>query len=321
MQNHQIGLNNKIYVAGHKGMFGSAIVRLLRERGYKNLILKMSKELDLRDAVAVKDFFDKENPQVVILAAARVGGIQANLDAPAEFLYENLMIQNNVIHQSYLHGVEKFCFLGSSCIYPRECAQPMKEEYLLGGPLEPTNEGYALAKVCGLKMVELYRKQYKFCGISLMPCNLYGTNDSFDPTHSHVLSALVKKMVDAAAMGLPSVSLWGSGIAKREFMHVDDAADAVLYFLDKEINSDLINIGWGEDITIKDLALKIAKFAEYKGELVWDKSKPDGMLRKCMDVSRMKNQGFVPKISLDAGIQKTIEEYKTIMKKTVRSEQ
>ncbi|MBI3632778.1 MAG: GDP-L-fucose synthase [Candidatus Vogelbacteria bacterium] len=321
MQNYKLGFDKRIYIAGHKGMFGSAIVRLFQERGYKNLILKSSKELDLGDAVAVKNFFDKETPQVVILAAARVGGIQANLDAPAEFLYENLMIQNNVIHQSYLHGVEKFCFLGSSCIYPRECAQPMKEEYLLGGPLEPTNEGYALAKVCGLKMVELYRKQYKFPGISLMPCNLYGTNDSFDPIHSHVLSALVKKMVDAVEMNLPSVSLWGTGIAKREFMHVDDAADAVLYFLDKEIGSDLINIGWGEDISIKDLAIKIAEFAGYNGELVWDKSKPDGMLRKCMDVSRMKNQGFVPKIPLDAGIQKTIEEYGAIMKKSARREQ
>ena len=303
-----------IFIAGHKGMLGSAIVRLLQKRRYTNLILKSRKELDLMDSVAVKEFFDNEKPEIVILAAARVGGIQANLNAPAEFLFENLMIQNNVTHQSYLHKVEKFCFLGSSCIYPRACAQPMKEEYLLGGPLEPTNEGYALAKISGLKMVELYRKQYGFPGISLMPCNLYGTNDSFDPVHSHVLSALVRKMVDAAELGSPSVSIWGSGVARREFMHVDDAAEAILFFVDKEITSDLINIGWGEDISIKDLAVKIAQLAGYQGELIWDISKPDGMLRKCMDVTRMKNQGYFPKISLEAGIKKTIEEYRVIMK-------
>lgn len=305
-------LQKNIFIAGHKGMVGSAIVRLLRKRGYENLILKSRRELDLRDTVAVKEFFDTARPQIVILAAARVGGIQANMDHSAEFLYENLMIQNNVIHHSHLHHVEKFCFLGSSCIYPRECAQPMKEEYLLCGPLEPTNEGYALAKISGLKMVELYRKQYGFPGMSLMPCNLYGTNDSFDPENSHVLSALVKKMVDAAEVDVPGVSVWGSGKAKREFMHVDDAAEAILFFLEKEVSSNLINIGWGEDISIKELAEKIAKLAGYKGVLNWDTSRPDGMLRKCMDVSRMKGYGYFPKITLDAGIQQTIEEYRKL---------
>ena len=299
-------------------MLGSAIVRSLRKRGFENLILKSRKEFDLRDAVAVKGLFDGERPEIVILAAARVGGIQANLDHSAEFLFENLMIQCNVIHQSYLHGVEKFCFVGSSCVYPRECSQPMKEEYLLGGPLEPTNEGYALAKISGLKMVELYRRQYGFNGISLMPCNLYGTNDSFDPQHSHVLSALVKKMVDAVDRHMATVTIWGSGIAKREFMHVDDAAEAIPFLMQREDISPLINIGWGEDITIKELAEKIAAFAGFEGNLVWDKSKPDGMPRKCLDVSRMKAHGYFPIISLDEGIEKIIVEYRQTIERSAR---
>jgi GDP-L-fucose synthase len=299
-------------------MLGSAIVRALRKRGFKNLILKSRKDFDLRDASAVKTLFDATRPEAVILAAARVGGIQANLEHSAEFLFENLMIQCNVIHQSYLHGVEKFCFLGSSCVYPRECSQPMKEEYLLGGPLEPTNEGYALAKISGLKMVELYRKQYGFHGISLMPCNLYGTNDSFDPQHSHVLSALVKKMVDAVESHQSIVTVWGSGIARREFMHVDDAAEAILFFMQEEGISSFLNIGWGEDITIKELATKIAAVAGFKGDLVWDKSKPDGMLRKCLDVSRMKNHGYFPVITLDEGIRQMIAEYRQNSERSAR---
>jgi len=302
--------SHKIFVAGHNGMVGSAVVRLFGKTGYDNLLLKPRKELDLRDALVVQQLFQTERPDIVILAAARVGGIQANIDHPAEFLYENLVIQNNIIHQSYLHGVNKICFLGSSCIYPRECAQPMKEEYLLQGPLEPTNEGYAIAKIAGLKMIELYRRQYGIGAVSLMPCNLYGQNDSFDPDHSHVLSALVKKMVDAKIGNASSVSIWGSGKAKREFMHVDDAAAAILYFLDNEIDAAFINIGWGVDISIKDLAWKVARIAGYEGELLWDLSKPDGMLRKCMDVSRMTDSGFSPKISLDEGIKMLIEEYK-----------
>lgn len=303
-------IGQRIFVAGHAGMLGSAIVRLLRKQGFENLILKSHNEFDLRDAVAVKALFDAERPEIVILAAARVGGIQANLDHSAEFLFENLMIQCNVIHQSYLHGVTKFCFLGSSCVYPRECLQPMKEEYLLGGPLEPTNEGYALAKISGLKMVQLYRKQYGFNGISLMPCNLYGTNDSFDPQHSHVLSALVRKMVDAVDSRMSAVTIWGSGIARREFMHVNDAAEAILFFIQKEDSPPFINIGWGQDISIKELATKIATFAGFRGDLVWDNSKPDGMLRKCMDVSRMKDYGYFPVITLDQGIRQMIAEYR-----------
>jgi len=304
--------NNKIYIAGHNGMVGSSIVRQFEKRGYDNLILRSSSELDLRDGVAVKDFFDLEQPEVVVLAAARVGGIQANIDHPAEFLFENLMMQSNVIHQSYLHKVEKFCFLGSSCIYPRECPQPMREEYLLTGALEPTNEGYALAKISGLKMVEYYRKQYGFNGISVMPCNIYGTNDSFDPKHSHVLSSLVRRMVDAVDDGNDNVTVWGSGIARREFMHVDDASRAIVELLMTDSEYDLINVGWGSDISIKELADKIAECAGFEGEIKWDKTKPDGMLLKCMDVSRMKSLGFYPEISLDDGIVKTISEYRSI---------
>ena len=304
--------NNKVYIAGHNGMVGSSIVRQFEKRGYDNLILRSSSELDLRDGVAVKDFFDLEQPEVVVLAAARVGGIQANIDHPAEFLFENLMMQSNVIHQSYLHKVEKFCFLGSSCIYPRECPQPMREEYLLTGALEPTNEGYALAKISGLKMVEYYRKQYGFNGISVMPCNIYGTNDSFDPKHSHVLSSLVRRMVDAVDDGNDNVTVWGSGIARREFMHVDDASRAIVELLMTDSEYDLINVGWGSDISIKELADKIAEYAGFEGEIKWDKMKPDGMLLKCMDVSRMKCLGFYPEISLDDGIVKTISEYRSI---------
>ena len=307
---------DKIFVAGHNGMVGSAIVRLLEKRGFDKLILRSSKELDLRDFLAVEKFFEAETPDVVILAAARVGGIQANVDHPAEFLYENLAIQNNVIHQSYLNGVKKFCFLGSSCIYPRECPQPMKEEYLLTGPLEPTNEGYALAKIAGIKMIEFYWKQYGFCGINVMPCNLYGTNDSFDPLHAHVLSALVKKFVDAADNKAQSVTMWGTGTARREFMHVDDAAEAILFLMEYYDSPQLINIGWGEDVSIKELALLIAQKAGFEGELIWDTTKPDGMLRKCMDVSRIKTLGYAPKITLKKGIQKTIVEYRELKRKT-----
>jgi GDP-L-fucose synthase len=303
---------DKIYVAGHRGMVGSAIVRLLESRGFGNLLLACRDDLDLRDSLAVAEFFKNQKPDIVILAAARVGGIQANLDFPAEFLYENLAIQNNVIHQSYLHEVKKFCFLGSSCIYPRLCPQPMKEEYLLSGPLEPTNEGYALAKIAGLKMVEFYRRQYGFDGVSIMPCNLYGTGDNFDPDHSHVLSALVKKFVDAVDSQAESVTVWGSGKARREFMHVADAAEAILFVMDHSELTDLINIGAGSDVAIKELALLVAEKAGYKGRIDWDTSRPDGMPRKCMDVSQISKLGFAPKISLEQGVQKTIDEYRKL---------
>ncbi len=294
-------------------MVGSAIVRLLKKCGFNNLVMRSRKQLDLKDYADVGHFFEAEKPDVVILAAARVGGIQANIDYPGEFLYENLAIQNNVIHQSYLHRVKKFCFLGSSCIYPKECSQPMKEEYVLTGPLEPTNEGYALAKISGLKMVQFYRKQYGFNGICVIPCNLYGTNDSFDLVHSHVLSALVKKFVDAVDSGTKDVVIWGTGNARREFMHVDDAAEAILFLIEHYDLPQIINIGWGKDVSIKELALLIAEKTGFKGDLVWDTSKPDGMLRKCMDVSRMKAIGYMPKITLEEGVQKTIEEYRVLL--------
>ncbi len=293
-------------------MVGSAIVRVLKSRGFYNLILRSSSELDLTNASLVKDFFDTERPEFVILAAARVGGIQANIDHPAEFLFENLTIQNNVIHQSYFHGVKKICFLSSSCVYPRECPQPMKEEYLLTGPLEPTNEGYALAKIAGSKMIEFYQRQYGFKGISVMPCNLYGTNDSFDQLNSHVLSALVKKFVDAKESGAKELTIWGTGQAKREFMHVDDAAEAILFVMEDYDSTQIINIGWGEEISIRDLAILISQEVDFRGELLWDSTKPDGMLRKCLDVSRIKAFGYRPKITLRQGIQQTIQEYKEL---------
>lgn len=303
----------RVFIAGHSGMVGSAIVRLLRKRGFENLILRGHRELDLRDSHAVQEFFEAQKPEIVVLAAARVGGIQANLDHPAEFLYDNLAIQNNVIHQSFLHGVKKFCFLGSSCIYPRECPQPMKEQYLLTGLLEPTNEGYALAKIAGLKMVEYYRRQHGFNGISAMPCNLYGTNDSFDPAHSHVLSALIKKFVDTVDSGTNNITVWGTGSAKREFMHVDDAAEAILFLMDNYNEPEFINVGWGTDISIRNLAELIARMTGYNGSINWDAAKPDGMPCKCLDVSRLNALGYTPKILLEDGIKKMIEECRTII--------
>lgn len=302
--------NNSVYVAGHGGMVGSAIARLLNEEGYTNIITRNRQELNLSNQEEVADFFKTIRPEYVILAAARVGGIQANIKAPAEFLYENLMIQNNVIHHAFLNGVKKLVFLGSSCIYPRDCPQPMKEEYLLTGKLEPTNEGYAIAKIAGLKMGEYYRKQYGFPVISLMPCNLYGPNDSFDLQHSHVLSALVKRFTDATVQEALEITLWGTGTARRELMHVTDAAKATLFMLQHYDADQFINIGWGEDISIKDLANLIAEKVGYKGKINWDTTKPDGMMRKCMDVSRMKGMGFSPCISLSEGIDEMIEIYK-----------
>ncbi|MFT7155567.1 MAG: GDP-L-fucose synthase [Parvicella sp.] len=302
----------RIFVAGHRGMVGSAIVRCLQQEGYSNVLLKSKSELDLLNTASVDSFFEEENPEIVILAAARVGGILANMSKPADFLYENLVIQNNTIRAANAYGVKKFVFLGSSCIYPRDCPQPMKEEYLLTGKLEPTNEGYSLAKITGIKLLEFYKKQYGLNSISLMPCNLYGTNDSFHPEHSHVLSALVKKFSDAMTNGLSKVELWGTGVARREFMHVDDMARAVLFFMNNYETSEFINVGVGADITIKELAELIAKKVGYTGEILWDHSKPDGMLRKCMDVTKMKELGFEATISIEEGIVRTINEYKNL---------
>lgn len=304
--------DSKIFIAGHNGMVGSAIDRHLRKEGFTNLVNRTRSELNLLDFASVKDFFQMEKPEYVILAAARVGGIQANIAKPAEFLYENLIIQNNTIHSSYLSGVKKFVFLGSSCVYPKECPQPMKEEYLLTGKLEPTNEGYALAKIAGLKMLEYYKKQYDFNSISLMPCNLYGTNDSFHPEHSHVLSSLVRKFYEAKENKSAYVDIWGTGVARREFMHVDDVARATLFLMENYDQPEFINIGWGSDVSIKELAEMIGEQIGFSGSIKWDNSKPDGMLRKCMDVSKMKAIGFTPLIPLQDGIRKTIQEYKAL---------
>ena len=301
--------DSKIYIAGHKGMVGSALMRAFAKQGYTHLIGRSIEELDLRDSSAVTSFFQQERPDVVVLAAAKVGGIQANIARPAEFLYDNLVIQNNVIHQSYLTGVKHFCFLGSSCVYPRECRQPMTEDQLMTGILEPTNEGYALAKLAGMKMVQYYRQQYNFSGITVLPCNLYGTNDSYDPAHSHVLTAMVRRIVDAAVEGLPSISIWGTGTPKREFLHVDDAAEGVVFLMNNYAGLDPINLGCGADIAILELAKLVAAKVKYRGAILTDPTKPDGMMRKCMDVSRLNQLGFTPKISLEQGVEMTIKEY------------
>lgn len=311
-----MNIEDRIYVAGHTGMVGSAIVRFLEKRGYCNVLVRTPEELDLREGSAVSNFFDSEKIDYVFLAAAKVGGIMANMSKPAEFLYDNLAIEINVIHQSYLHKVRSICFLGSSCIYPRECSQPMKEEYLLTGALEPTNEGYALAKIAGIKMIESYRRQYSLSGISVIPPNLYGTNDNYDLSSSHVLSSLVKKFVDAKNAGYKEVTVWGTGTAYREFMHVDDAAAGIIHMMNNCKNGEIVNIGWGKEISIRELAEMVKDLSGFRGNILWDSSKPDGMPRKRMDVSKMRELGFEPKISLAEGIASTIEEYKKLISKT-----
>ena len=308
----KIERKSKLFLAGSTGMVGSATDRLLKMEGFLNIIRKSSKELDLTKTIDVNYFFNEERPEIVILAAAKVGGIKANIENPATFLFDNLVIQNNVIDASYKYGVKKLVFLGSSCIYPRECPQPMKEEYLLTGKLEPTNEGYAIAKIAGIKLLEFYKKQHGFDSISLMPCNLYGPNDSFDLSHSHVLSALVKRFTDAVNENVPEITLWGTGNARREFMHVDDCAKAILFMLENYKDNDFINIGTGVDISIKELAEMIAELTGFTGKINWDHSKPDGMLKKCMDVSRMREIGFEPRITLKEGTMEMIEIYKKI---------
>ncbi|NOT91740.1 GDP-L-fucose synthase family protein [Ferruginibacter sp.] len=302
----------KIYIAGHRGMVGSATLRLLETNGFHNIVFKTSKELDLTNQAAVFSFFEKEKPEIVILAAAKVGGIQANIDNPATFLLDNLKMQNNICEAALKNNTEKLVFLGSSCIYPKECAQPMKEEYLMTGKLEPTNEGYAIAKIAGIKLLEGFYKQYGFNSISLMPCNLYGPNDSFDLKHSHVLSALVKRFTDAAGNNDAEITLWGTGIARREFMHVDDVARAILFMMENYNSNQFINIGCGTDVSIKELAETIAQKTGFKGTINWDSTKPDGMLRKCMDVTKMKALGFEPSITLEQGIEEMIQIYKNL---------
>lgn len=296
--------DSRIYIAGHKGMVGSAIARNLQEKGYSNIITKTSSELDLRDPVAVARFFEQERPEYVFLAAAKVGGIQANNTYRAEFLYDNLMIQNNVIHQAYLNNTDKLLFLGSSCIYPKLAPQPLKEEYLLTGLLEPTNEPYAIAKIAGIKMCDAYRSQYNCNFISAMPTNLYGPNDNYDLNSSHVLPAMLRKFHEAKTANHHDVVLWGSGTPLREFLHVDDLAEACFFMMQHYNDYGQLNIGVAEDISIKDLAGLIQKITEHKGNIVWDSTKPDGTPRKLMDVSKINQMGWESKIDLEYGIRK-----------------
>lgn len=299
----------KIYVAGHRGMVGSAIYRRLKVLGFENIITRTSKELDLRDQQAVKDFFEKEKPDYVFLAAAKVGGIMANNIYRADFLYENLAIQNNVIHYAHENNVEKLMFLGSSCIYPKMAPQPLKEDYLLTGTLEPTNEPYAIAKIAGIKMVESYRLQYDDNYISVMPTNLYGVNDNYHPENSHVLPALIRKFHEAKTNNSPTVSIWGSGTPLREFMYADDLADACVFLMENYNDLQFVNIGVGEDVSIRELAEIIKDVIGYDGELVFDSSKPDGTPRKLMDVSKLTNLGWKAKTSLKDGIKLAYEDF------------
>ncbi|PUZ21227.1 GDP-L-fucose synthase [Chitinophaga costaii] len=301
---------DKIYVAGHRGMVGSAIVRRLQQDGYENIIYRTSSELDLRQQAAVAAFFETERPEYVFLAAAKVGGIVANNTYRAEFLYENLMIQNNVIHAAHINGVKKLMFLGSSCIYPKLAAQPLKEEYLLTGLLEPTNEPYAIAKIAGIKMADAYRAQYGANFISVMPTNLYGTNDNYDLQNSHVLPALIRKFHTAKVTGAPEVVIWGTGTPLREFMHADDMADACVFLMQRYNEPGPINIGIGHDISIAALAKLVQKITGYKGRLVFDTSKPDGTPRKLMDVSKLHALGWKPSIELEPGIRAVYESIK-----------
>jgi GDP-L-fucose synthase len=294
--------DSKIYIAGHRGMVGSAIHRKLQEKGFHNFVLKTSKELDLRNQQAVSDFFQTENPDYVFLAAAKVGGIIANNTYRADFLYENLAIQNNVIHSAYETGVKKLMFLGSSCIYPKFAPQPLKEEYLLSGFLEETNEPYAIAKIAGIKLCEAYRTQYGCDFISVMPTNLYGPNDNYDLQNSHVLPAMIRKFHEAKASENESVTLWGTGSPMREFLHADDLAEACAYLMENYSQSEFINVGTGTDVTIKELAETVCKIVGFEGKLVWDTTKPDGTPRKLMDVSKLHTQGWKHTIDLEEGI-------------------
>ena len=303
-------LNACIYIAGHRGLVGSAIMRALQGEGYENLVVRTHQELDLTEQSAVREFFQDARPEIVVLAAARVGGIHANNSRPAEFLRDNLVMQENVIDAAYRSGTGKFVFLGSSCIYPRMAPQPIKEDSLLTGPLEPTNEWYAIAKIAGLKMCQAYRREFGFNAIALMPTNLYGPGDNFDLQNSHVLPALIRKFHEAKQRGDDSVEIWGSGTPRREFLHVDDLADAVLFLLRNYDDEKIVNVGWGEDVTIRELADMISSAVGFRGGLDFDPAKPDGTPRKLLDVSRMNALGWRPRIALQAGIDSTYAWFK-----------
>ena len=304
--------NDVILVTGTTGMVGFAVCRLLQRRGFTGILSPTRPELDLCRHAQVEEYFARHRPDYVLMVAAKVGGIAANLADPVGFLHENAHMQLNLFEACHKYQARKNLFLGSSCIYPRECPQPMKEEYLLTGPLEPTNEGYALAKIMGLKLAQYYYQQYGMLTVCPMPCNIYGTHDHFDLQRSHVLSALIRRFVDAQVAGMGLVTLWGTGVARREFIHVDDVAEAILFLMEHAESPEIINVGTGEDISIRELAILIASVVGYTGEVRWDASKPDGMLRKCLDPSRLIKMGFNPRIELQEGIERTIAEYRQL---------
>jgi GDP-L-fucose synthase len=300
---------SKIYVAGHRGLVGSAIWRVLEREGYRHVIGRTHAELNLMDAAAVRAFYAEEKPEYVFVAAAKVGGILANNNHPAQFLYENLQIQNNVIHEAWNAGVKKLLFLGSSCIYPKLAPQPLKEEYLLTGPLEPTNEWYAIAKIAGIKMCQAYRRQYGCDFISAMPTNMYGPNDNYDLQHSHVLPALIRKFHEAKISGASQVACWGTGAPLREFLYADDLGRACVFLMHHYSEEQFINVGFGSDITIRELAHIVAVVVKFRGEIVWDTSKPDGTPRKLMDSSRLRALGWKPEVELETGIRLAYEDF------------
>lgn len=303
--------NGKIYVAGHRGMVGSAIVRALEKNGYQNIITRTHKELDLTRQDAVEAFFAEEKPDYVFLAAAKVGGIVANNEAPADFMYDNMILEMNVIHSAFKNNVKKLMFLGSSCIYPRMCPQPIKEEYLLTGSLEQTNEAYALSKISGLKYCEYLNRQYHTDYISVMPTNLYGPNDNYHPTHSHVLPALISRFHEAKVDNLPYVTCWGTGKPLREFLYVDDLADACVFLMNNYSGNETVNLGTGKELTIKELTELVAKVIGYTGEIRWDSSKPDGTPRKLLDVSKLESLGWHYKTELEEGIRLSYQDFLT----------
>jgi GDP-L-fucose synthase len=302
-------INSRIYVAGHRGLVGSAIIRALKQKGFENLITRTHSELELMDSAAVRKFFEETKPEYVFMAAAKVGGIHANSTYPAEFIRENLLVQTNVIHEAWSHKVEKLMFLGSSCIYPKLCPQPIKEEYLLTGELESTNDAYALAKIAGIKTCQSYNKQYGTRFISVMPTNLYGINDNFHPENSHVLPALIRKFHEAKLSNAESVSIWGDGTARREFLHTDDLAEAVLFLMDNYDDSAIVNVGCGEDQTIRELAEMIQKVVGYSGRLEFDTSYPNGTPQKILDISKINSLGWKPHIRLKEGLMQVYQWY------------
>lgn len=307
LKNSMMDKKAKIFVAGHNGLVGSAIARKLQKEGYENLVLKDRRELDLTGQDSVETFFASENPEYVFLAAAKVGGILANKTKKADFIYENLQIQNNIIYSAWKHGVKKLLFLGSSCIYPKICPQPIKEEYLLTGPLEETNDAYAVAKIAGIKMCQSFNEQYGTNFISVMPTNLYGPNDNFDLESSHVLPALIRRFHEAKTVNASEVTVWGTGVAKREFLYVDDLADAVVFLMNTYDGSEIVNIGTGEDVSIKELTEKVKEVVGFEGEIVWDISKPDGTPRKLLDVSKLHVLGWKHGVFLDEGLKRTYD--------------